>query len=417
MMMMISRDTLVLANARLADGSTAHVRIEDGRIVSLAAAVPDDGPVIDLAGRMVLPALVDAHVHLDKTLLGSPWRPHGAANSTLGRIEAEKTMRRSEPWDVEQCGAALLSLALANGTTAVRSHVDIDDVTRLANVEALLRLRERWRDLVDIQIVAFPQSGIMRCAGAAEWLDEALKLGCDLIGGLDPIGIDQDLDGHLGAVFTLAERHGVGVDIHLHDQGEEGLSELLAIAERTKAGGLGGRVTVSHAFCLGSVAPDRAAYAADRLAAAGVTILTSAPGAAAMPPVALLRRAGVRVVAGSDNVRDAWSPFGNASMLERCWLVAYRAGFRTDEDVAAVFDLATRDAAALLGLDRGLDRDLARGQPADLIAVPAQSLAQAIIARPKPDLVLRRGRVAHHAMRISDDVPLVADAVRLTASS
>lgn len=145
---------------------------------------------------------------------------------------------------------------------------------------------------------------------------------------------------------------------------------------------------MSHAFALGSVEPQRAGFAADRLAQAGVAILTSAPGAAPMPPVALLRKAGVRVAAGSDNIRDAWSPFGNASMLERCWLVAYRCGFRTDADIESTLDLATSEPAALLGLDRAL----APGSPADLIAVSAGSLAQAIVERPRPDLVLRGGR-------------------------
>jgi len=110
-------------------------------------------------------------------------------------------------------------------------------------VEALLHLRQSWSDLVDIQLVAFPQSGIKRCPGIARLLDGALAMGCDLIGGLDPIGIDDDLDGHLDAIFGLSNRHGVGLDIHLHDQGERGLSEILAIAERTKHGGLAGRET------------------------------------------------------------------------------------------------------------------------------------------------------------------------------
>lgn len=379
----------VLANARLADGSLTGIRIADGRIASFGEAAPSGATVVDLDRRLVLPALIDAHVHLDKTLLGLPWQPHRSENSTQGRIDGEKALRRALRWPVEDCGAALLRAALAHGTTALRSHVDIDEVTRLANVEALLRLRAAWSPFVDIQLVAFPQSGIRRCPGAIDLLDEALRMGCDLVGGLDPIGIDDDLDGHLDAVFALAERHRKGIDIHLHDPGEPGLSEILAIAERTKAAGLAGQVTVSHAFALGSVAPERAAFAADRLADAGVTILTSAPGAAPMPPVALLRNAGVRVAAGSDNIRDAWSPHGNASMLERCWLVAYRCGLRTDADIAGTLDLATSEAAALLGLDRGLKP----GAPADLIAVRAEHVAQAIVERPRPDLVWRGGRV------------------------
>src|SRR5262249_15189666 len=152
----------------------------------VGAAAPDDATIVDLAGRLVLPAFVDAHVHLDKTLLGLPWQPHRAADLVIGRIETEKNLRRTLRPDVEACGSRLLALALSNGTTAVRSHVDIDDDVGLAHVEAVLRLRETWSALVDIELVGFPQSGIRRCPGVAALMDEAIRMGCDLVGGLDP---------------------------------------------------------------------------------------------------------------------------------------------------------------------------------------------------------------------------------------
>jgi cytosine deaminase len=195
---------------------------------------------------------------------------------------------------------------------------------------------------------------------------------------------------HLDVVFGLAARYGRGIDIHLHDAGEPGLQELVAIAERTRAAGLSGRVAVSHAFCLGSVPLETAARAAESLAACGVAIVTSAPGSAPMPPVRLLRSAGVTLCAGSDNVRDAWSPLGNASMLERCMLVAYRSGFRTDEDLTACLDLATSSAVSALGLS---DHGLRPGAYADLLVLNASSVPQAIAERPSPEIVMRRGRV------------------------
>jgi cytosine/adenosine deaminase-related metal-dependent hydrolase len=396
----MSADTLVLRDCKLANGTEVDIRLETGRVHSFSSQPADDAPVINLGGRLVLPALVDAHLHLDKTLLGLSWQPHRAENTTLGRIEGEKALRRSLRPNVEQCGAALLSLALKKGTTAVRSHVDVDDLAGLENVTSVLRLREAWRDFIDIQLVAFPQSGIKRCPGVAELLNEALAMGCDLIGGLDPVGVDGDLKGHLDVIFGIAERRGVGVDIHLHDLGEQGVDEALAIAERTKVLGLSGRVAISHAFCFGSVANSRASRAAERLADADVTIVTSAPGAAPMPPITLLREAGVRVVAGSDNIRDAWSPFGNASMLERCWLIAYRSGYRTDEEIVSTFDLASVNPASLLGLER----HLAPGFSADLIVLPARTLVQAIIERPPPDLVLHHGRIVHGASSLGSEL-------------
>ena len=399
---------LVLADATLLDGARGHVAVAGDRIAGVGAGPPPSARRrLDLGGRLVIPALIDGHVHLDKTLLGLPWMPHTSGDSTRERIDGEKRVRAALAEPVERRAEALLALAQRQGTLALRTHVDIDEVCGVRNLERILALRERWASDATIQIVAFPQSGILRCPGAQELLAEALALGADLVGGLDPVGIDGDLDGHLDVVFGLATRFGRGVDIHLHDPGETGLGEILSIVDRTQAAGLGGRVTVSHAFALGSVPQDAAARAAERLAAAGVSILTSAPGAGAMPPIRLLRRAGVTVFAGSDNIRDAWSPFGNASMLERCMLVAYRSGFRTDPDLASCLDLATSAAASVLGL---ADHGLRPGAHADLLALDAASVPQAIVERPAPVAVIRRGRV------VRDDTGRPGAATAITPS-
>jgi cytosine/creatinine deaminase len=382
---------VVLANATLADGARAHVTIRGERVVRVDTGGPEPAArALDVGGRLLIPGLIDGHLHLDKTLLGLPWVPHAARDSVRERIAAEKHLRARLAEPVDGRAERLLALALGNGTTALRTHVDIDDVCRTTNLERILALREAWAPAVTIQVVAFPQSGILACPGAGELLEEALRLGADLVGGLDPLGIDGDVNGHLDVVFGLAARYGRGIDIHLHDAGEPGLHELVAIAERTRAAGLSGRVAVSHAFCLGSVPLETAARAAESLAACGVAIVTSAPGSAPMPPVRLLRSAGVTLCAGSDNVRDAWSPLGNASMLERCMLVAYRSGFRTDEDLTACLDLATSSAVSALGLS---DHGLRPGAYADLLVLNASSVPQAIAERPSPEIVMRRGRV------------------------
>ncbi len=147
-----------------------------------------------------------------------------------------------------ETGSNLVRQVVASGTLHMRSHVDIDNQLGLRNLHEVLKIREHFRDLVTIEIVAFPQSGILRSPGTAELLDEAIAEGADLVGGLDPIGIDGDLDAHLDAVFAIAQRRGAGIDIHLHDGGEAGLAQILAIAARTEALGLQGKVAVSHAL-------------------------------------------------------------------------------------------------------------------------------------------------------------------------
>lgn len=386
-----------LANAGLADGRLVDIHLEGGRIARIAPAgggLPDpDG--IDLAGRLLVPGLVDGHIHLDKALLGLPFQPHRPGSSVAERIAIEKTVLRDLPVTVEARARTLLSQVSRFGTTTLRSHVDIDTEWQLSNLHALLRVRDEVRDVMDIQIVAFPQNGILRDPGTAALLDEAIAEGADLIGGLDPAGIDGDVKGHLDVVFGIAERRGVGVDIHLHDAGALGCFELRDIAARTMAAGLQGRVVVSHAFALGSAEPADFTATVDALALADVAIMTNEPGRVPMPPVARLQAAGVTIFAGSDNIRDAWSPYGTGDMLERAMLIGYRQGMMSDADLARAFALATTAPARALGLGAGYGIQV--GAWADLVALDASSVPEAVVSRPRDRIVMKRGRLINPA--------------------
>ena len=339
---------------------------------------------------LLVAAFVDGHIHLDKTLLGRPFQPHLRGETVAERIAREKEMRRDLAHPVEERARHLIRQVVGYGTAAVRSHVDIDSEVRLSGLHALIGAREAAQDLIDIQIVAFPQSGIMVDPGVEDLLDQAIRDGADLVGGLDPAGIDDDVNGHLDAIFSIAERHGVGLDIHLHDPGPLGCFELRQIATRAAALGLEGRVAVSHAFALGDVDEKEFGRTAEALARADVAIMTNGPGPVPMPPIKRLVAAGVRVFAGSDNIRDAWSPYGNGDMLERAMHLAYRSYFRTDEDIEMALEAATYGGARALGL---AGYGLREGASADLVAVDARTPAEAVMARPIRSVVLKSGRV------------------------
>ena len=375
----------MIHNATLPDGSKHDVEIEDGRIAALLSPTAGEPSV------MLLPPLVDGHIHLDKTLLGLPWVPNQATGNTVSdRIEAERKVRAARTLPETETGTTLVKQVVAMGTLHMRSHVDIDNQLGLKNLHAVLAIRERFRDLVTIQIVAFPQSGVLRSPGTAALLDEAVAQGADLVGGLDPVGIDGDLAGHLDPIFAIAAKHGVGIDLHLHDGGEGGIAQMLAIAERTRANGLEGKVAISHAFALGSVPTNLAAATADTLAEAGIAIMSHGPGAATMPPLPLLRAHGVEVFGGSDNIRDAWSPFGNGDMLERAMLIGYRGNFRHDHELALAYEMVTEAAARVLGL---AGYGIKVGGPADFVAVEAETLAEAVATRPRRKWVMKAGRI------------------------
>ncbi len=387
----------LLLDATLPDGRRADVHLRQGRITALTAPDPTAPPVggraVDLGGALLLPALVDGHVHLDKTFLGAPWQPHLPGSTIRERVAAERRLRREIGVPVVERASALAELLITQGTGHARSHVDIDPDVGLDGLHALLEVRERFRDRLSLQLVAFPQGGVVTAPGVPDLLDQALRAGADLIGGLDPEGFDGDPDGQLDVVFGLAERHGVGVDLHLHDPGESGAAQLRAVAARTAALGLDGRVTVSHAYCLGELDDHGFGSTAQALAGAGVSIMTNGP-AGPMPPVLRLREHGVRVFAGSDNIRDAWWPYGNGDMLERAGTIGLRDDLMTDQELHTALDLATGAAAGALGLT---GYGLSVGDRADLVAVAAAGVPEAVAAHPARLLVLHAGRVVHAA--------------------
>lgn len=381
-------------NARLPDGRTVNIAVTGGRITGMAPGLQSAQvrEKVDLAGRLVLPGFVDGHLHLDKGFIGDEWKPHRPCTAGFNvreRVEFEKkALAKAAPIPVRAAG--LIELCVSQGTTHMRSHVDIDPGVGLRNLEQVVAVREAHRDKVSIQIVAFPQSGIVTAPGTRELLDAAIRNGADLVGGLDPASFDGDIAGHLDAIFDIAERHGVGIDIHLHDGDLLGVFEIEEIARRTKALGMAGKVTISHAYALGQVPQDIARRAASRMAEAGVSILTNAPGAHAFPPVALLHEAGVNVFAGNDNIRDSWWPYGDGDLLERAMIVGYRSGFNTDMELTLAFDMVTSHAARALHIK---NYGLAEGGLADFVVLDAEHVQEAVIARPKSRDVYKGGRL------------------------
>src|SRR4051794_18563640 len=166
----------MIHNATLPDGSRHDIDIKHGRIASLRPPTPSE------PGVFLLPPLVDGHIHLDKTLLGLPWIPNQAeGNGVADRIEAERKVRAERTVSETETGANLVKQIVASGTLHMRCHVDIDNQLRLRNLQAILEVRERFRDLVTIEIVAFPQSGIARSPGTAKLLEEAIAQGAGLV--------------------------------------------------------------------------------------------------------------------------------------------------------------------------------------------------------------------------------------------
>jgi cytosine deaminase len=227
---------------------------------------------------------------------------------------------------------------------------------------------------------------------------EAMALGVENVGGLDPCGIDNDPVAQLDFVFKLASEFDRGVDIHLHDKGELGLWQIALIADYTERFGRQGQVMISHAYCLGMLPWSQVKPVAERLARLGISLMSSAPADCAVPPFLALRETGVNVCLGSDGIRDAWSPMGNGDMLERAMLLAFRFDLNKDEELAAAFEAATVSGAQALGCEANR---LEIGQPADFLLMPVQTLGEAVVSRP-PRQVYRAGRLIAAGGRLLD---------------
>lgn len=385
---------LLLKNVRPMGGPAMDMLVQNGRIAAPGATAAPGTPVVDGENAIVLPGLVDAHVHLDKTLWGMGWREHQAGPTLDDKISTERRLRTEWDMDPQRQAERHIQLSASMGTTALRSHVDIDTVHGLSGLEGLVAARERYRAVMDIEIVAFPQSGLMIRPGTLELLDAALASGADLVGGLDPCGIDRDPKGQLDAIFALAEKHGKPIDIHLHEGDELGAFTMEMIIERTKAHAMHGKVTVSHAFCLGMADRRRVAQLTASLAEFDIAIVTSMPPSRPVPQAQELRSAGVRVAAGSDNIRDTWAPYGNGDMLQRAMFIGQRYNWRMDSDVEMALDICTHGGAAVLGLaSYGLSPD----HYADLVLVDAETVVEAIVAVPQRKAVYKRGRLVASA--------------------
>lgn len=383
---------LLIRNVRIMGGAAADILIENGRITRIGTidAAPAGVPVEEGRGDIVLPGLVEAHTHLDKSLWGLPWYKNEVGPKLLDKIDNERMNKRRLGMDPYQQSARQTVQSSVMGSTHIRSHVDVDTDHGMWGIEGVMKMRADFREIMDVEIVAFPQSGLLRRPGTLELMDQAMKLGSEVVGGLDPCAIDRDPKRHLDAVFALSQKYGRPLDIHLHEPGEMGAFSMDLICERTRALGLKGKVTISHAFCLGSPDRDLVDPLISQLAELDIAIMTTGPASRPAPPVKRLVDAGVRVCSGSDGIRDTWGPYGNADMLERAMFVGLRNNFRRDDELAIALDVCTTHGARVMELE---GYGVAVGCKADLVVVPGETVTEAIVTRSPKRRVIKAGKI------------------------
>jgi cytosine/creatinine deaminase len=399
---------LLIRDARVWDDRPpVDIGIVGPRIAAIEPSLETDaGHTIDAGGRAVLPGFVEPHLHLDKALV---YRRLPAQEGTLQealRLSAQLKAEQDRE-DVLERSRTVLDMAVRHGTTAIRAHPDVDPIQRLLGVETALTLREEYRELLDLEVVAFPQEGIIKAEGTVDLMEEALRMGATVVGGCPYNERDwEDTKRHVDTVFAIAERHDLPVDMHADFSDEAGDQRFAAagyIAERTIAKGWEGRVSLGHVTSLGSLSHETARPGIDKLRDARVTVVTlpatdlylggrgdERNQRRGLTPVRLLRDSGVNVTFSSNNVRNAFTPFGKADMLQIGNLLAHAAQYGTPHSQAEVLRMATYDAARSIDLR---DYGLAEGRQADLMVLDSPLVADVLADIPPRLWVVKRGRV------------------------
>ena len=393
-----------LQGARLASGDLVDIVVEGELIhdtaAGSAAAVSDR---IDCAGKLVLPAFIDSHVHLDKALIRDDLREHdGTLAGAIGAIHERK--RRYSVEDVRSRARAVIEESVRLGTTRLRSHVDVDTIGGLTPLEGVMAAAADCSDIAEVRTVAFPQEGLLRDPGALDLMEAALEMGADVVGGMphwEPNEAAQRE--HVRLCFELAQRFDRDVDMHVDETDDGNVRTLEMVADEALRLNFTGRVCAGHVGSLAAADHEYAERVIDKCLRAGISIAANPVTnlvlqgrgdrglvRRGMTRVAELRAAGVNVLFGQDCVKDGFYPFGRGSMLEVALISAHAAHLTSKDDLAYALEAVTKAPAISWRLE---DYGLRRGARADLQLLPVPSWEEALRLQPPPEKVWFRGRL------------------------
>ncbi|MGA8078098.1 MAG: amidohydrolase family protein [Xanthobacteraceae bacterium] len=394
------------------------IAVDNGRITAIEPVIATTAErVIEAGGRAAIPGLLEPHLHLDKAFL------HRRMPARSGTLEEAIRLTgilkaRQEREDVLARSRRVLDMALKAGTLAIRAQPDVDVIQGLIGVETALTLKEEYRNLLDLQIVAFPQEGILKSPGTLELMEQALRLGADVVGGCPYNELNTaDTEEHINIVFDLAEKYSVPVDMHADfadDTSDRRFAAASYIARKTIEKGFHGRVSLGHVTSLGSLTAEEAKPTIALLQEANVHIVTlpatdvylggrkdERSPRRGLTPVRQLRDGGVNVTFSSNNIRNAFTPFGKADPLLIGNFLAHLAQFGTPQNQAYVLEMGTYGAARAMGLEK--DYGISVDRQADIVILDTYDVADALLDIPVRSWVIKRGRVVvetHHTCEI-----------------
>ncbi|MDX6433044.1 MAG: hypothetical protein QOE54_5410 [Streptosporangiaceae bacterium] len=354
---------------------------------------------IDADGALVTEPFADAHLHLCKVhtldLAGATALADytsGTMGAAMGAIEKAAEVKQSQTYEaVIGRARSVLVESVRHGVRAVQAFADVDPQAGLTGLDALLALREEFRGLVDIQVVAFPQNGLLREPGTGELIVEAVRRGADVVGGIPWIEwTDADAAEHVDRMTDLARAHGLRVAMLVDDAGDAGLRTTEMLAKALLERGMIGRGSAQHARAMALYPEPYLRRLMGLCRAAGLGFVSDPHTGPLHLPVFRLADAGLPVALGQDDVEDAYYPFGRHNMLEVAFLGAHLLDARTDTELDRLYDMVTVDAARVIG--RAVPA-LEVGAPADFVVLEGRTVREALTRHCPPRHVVVGGRV------------------------
>jgi cytosine deaminase len=391
---------LVIKNAKTRSSEDlVDIGIRDGRIASIRSGLASpEARVLDAAGRLVTESFVNGHLHLCKVYTLSmagqqaltSYRT-GSMGKAMTAIELASSVKETydETWIIGNARKAL-NLAVRYGTTYIRGFADTDTKARLEGVKALIKAREEFRNAVEIHVVAFPQDGVVRDPGAEDYVEQALQLGADVVGGIPWIEYtDEDARSHIDAMFRLAVKYNKDISMLIDDAGDPGLRTLEMLATKTLQERWEGRVTVHHARAMALYPEPYFRKVVALLKRARIGLVSDPQTGPLHARVRDLYDEGVSVALGQDDIADAYYPYGRNNMLEVAFLASHLLWMTTFEEMDILYDLITTGAARAMGLT---DFGLREGNKADLVVLNAESVHEALTCHEAPAHVIKNGK-------------------------
>ncbi len=396
---------LVIRNARSdQNGDRIEVGIKDGVIAAVAAdGLPAGDQEIDAGGGMLSPAFAEAHFHLENALIWDGALNHSGTLEEAIDVYAE--IKKDMPVDdIVNRASIALRTAIGNGVQWFRSHVDIDRVGQLRLLQGNVAVRERFQDLIDLQLIAFPQMGMARDQEVIDLMWQAMDQGADVVGGMPHAEKNMDdAARHVEIAFEIARAHDADIDMHVDETDDPGWYSLELLAEATMANGWQGRVTAGHCCAMSAWDDALAERIIPKVAEAGINVITIAPinlmlqGRADRHPkrrgiarVKELMEAGVNVSCGQDDLQNMFYSYGNMDPLEVALITAHAAHLSSPKEIQAAFDMPRYNAARNFRVE---NYGIQVGAPANLIVLDAISAVDALRRRADRRYVIRQGRV------------------------